>query len=155
MPPKISHDPIPQDRLALQAFAVEKHTEEGIDMTPPMQNDEVTLPERQFALTAAAQAFCNRGITIACPWEGDLDDEERERFEALVAAIDSYVALSAIPSTGSGEMAAKLVEELAEAEKPGRSKLMLMIAARAVRRGRHLTDAEKLDNVLRFAAGDE
>jgi hypothetical protein len=51
--------------------------------------------EREFALTAAAQAFCNRGVTIACPWEGDLDDREREIFDALVAAIDSYNTIMA------------------------------------------------------------
>lgn len=43
-----------------------------------------------------------------------------------------------------------LVEELADREKPGRTKLMLMIAARAVRRGRLLTPAEQLGNVKRF-----
>jgi len=51
--------------------------------------------DRKFALTAAAQAFCNRGISIACPWEGDLDDLEQDRFDALVAAIGAYNAIAA------------------------------------------------------------
>jgi hypothetical protein len=46
--------------------------------------------ERQFALTAASRAFCNRGLTISVPWEGDLDDRERELFDAMVAAIDAH-----------------------------------------------------------------
>ena len=49
--------------------------------------------DRRLALTGAAQAFCNRGMVIAWPWEGELDAEERQRFEALVAAIESYNAL--------------------------------------------------------------
>lgn len=64
------------------------------------------LSEREWAITAAAQAFCNRGIIIACPWEGDLDDEERERFDALVAAIDSYNALVSPPKAGARELTA-------------------------------------------------
>jgi len=54
-----------------------------------------------------------------------------------------------------GERLALLVEELAGREKPGRSKLMLMIAARAVRRGRLLTPAEQLENVERFLTEGE
>lgn len=49
---------------------------------------------------------------------------------------------------------ATLVERLAEKEAPGRSKLMLMIAARAVRRGRLLTASEQLENVERFISED-
>jgi hypothetical protein len=69
----------------------------------PLSSSQVTEDDRQFAITAAAQAFCNRGISIACPWEGDLDDEERERFDALVAAITAYndtLALSPVKGDG-------------------------------------------------------
>lgn len=55
-----------------------------------MSKVEELTEEERFAITAAAQAFCNRGIHIACPWEGDLDDLERERYEALVAAIVAH-----------------------------------------------------------------
>lgn len=62
------------------------------------------LTEEQWAITAAAQAFCNRGIAIACPWEGDLDDAERERFDALVAAVGAYTKMLASPAPAeSGE----------------------------------------------------
>lgn len=57
---------------------------------PSVSVDEVTTEQRQWALTAASQAFCNRGIEISVPWDGDLDDLEQERFDAMVAAIDAY-----------------------------------------------------------------
>jgi hypothetical protein len=38
-------------------------------------------------IEAAAKVFCDNGIEITCPWEADLDDVERERFNALVAAL--------------------------------------------------------------------
>lgn len=58
--------------------------------------------ETRFALSGAAQAFCNRGFTIACPWEGDLDDGERERFDALVAAIETYNSLASRSAGAEG-----------------------------------------------------
>lgn len=71
---------------------------------PSARIDELLADENwRFAITGAAQAFCNRGITIACPWEGDLDDEERERFDALVAAIDSFNALRSPPIKAQAE----------------------------------------------------
>jgi hypothetical protein len=60
--------------------------------------------DRQHALSAASQAFQNRGIDIACPWDGDLDDLERERFDAMVAAIDAYNELASPPSGEAGEV---------------------------------------------------
>jgi len=60
--------------------------------------------DRQHALSAASQAFQNRGIDIACPWDGDLDDLERERFDAMVAAIDAYNELTPPPSGEAGEV---------------------------------------------------
>jgi hypothetical protein len=50
---------------------------------------------------------------------------------------------------------AKLVEELMAAEKPGRSTLMLAIAARAVRRGRLLTADEQMNNLLNAIDAEE
>lgn len=38
---------------------------------------------------AAASVFRDHGIDIRCPWNGDLDDVERERFEALCSALDA------------------------------------------------------------------
>lgn len=49
------------------------------------------LEDWQVAFSMAAQAMCNHGIHISCPWEGDLSDEEMERFNGLVAAVDSYL----------------------------------------------------------------
>jgi hypothetical protein len=63
--------------------------------------------DRQHALSAASQAFQNRGIDIACPWDGDLDDLERERFDAMVAAIDAYNELTHPPSGEDGEVKVK------------------------------------------------
>jgi hypothetical protein len=50
---------------------------------------------------------------------------------------------------------AVLVEQLAERERPGRARLVLIIAARAVRRGRHLTSEEQLDNLFKWIDSDE
>jgi len=47
------------------------------------------------------------------------------------------------------EECAKLVDDVMKAEPPGRSKMMLAIAAKTVRRGRHLTDSEKHANLMR------
>ena len=54
---------------------------------------EVPLEDWQVAFSMAAQAMCNHGIEIACPWEGDLDDVEMERYNGMVAAIDSYLTV--------------------------------------------------------------
>lgn len=43
----------------------------------------------QGEVEAAAAVLCDRGIEIKLPWECDLDDLERERYEALVAALDA------------------------------------------------------------------
>lgn len=47
-------------------------------------------PREKHALVAAASAFEERGIQFAMPWEGDLDDLERERYQALVEACRAY-----------------------------------------------------------------
>lgn len=60
--------------------------------------------DEKFALSTAAQAMHNHGIPIACPWEGDLDDLELERFAAMVTAIHAYnVARRNEPGTVKGE----------------------------------------------------
>lgn len=51
------------------------------------------LDDWQIAFSMAAQAMCNHGVPISCPWEGDLDDEEKDRFDGLVAAIDAYLTV--------------------------------------------------------------
>ena len=38
-------------------------------------------------IEAAAKVFRERGVDIRLPWEGDLDDRERELFEALRDAL--------------------------------------------------------------------
>lgn len=44
----------------------------------------------KHALVDAASAFEDRGIDFRMPWECDLDDLERERYEALLAACRAY-----------------------------------------------------------------
>ena len=52
------------------------------------------------ALSEAAMVFADHGIEFCLPWNGDLDDLERERYEALVAACHAYVeALGLVPPT--------------------------------------------------------
>lgn len=43
-------------------------------------------------LRAAANIFCEAGLPIHLPQDGDLDDVERERYEALRAAIEAALA---------------------------------------------------------------
>jgi len=64
------------------------------------------LEDWQVAFSMAAQAMCNHGVSISCPWEGDLDDIEMERYNGLVAAIDSYLTVfppKPLPSPPLGE----------------------------------------------------
>ena len=41
---------------------------------------------------AAAEVFCDNGIHIALPQDGDLDDLERERYDTLRAALTAALA---------------------------------------------------------------
>lgn len=59
--------------------------------------------------------------------------------------------------TAEREHAAAIVDELvawAPSDKR-RDKLVLTIASRAIRRGRNLTDKERLDNLMNFLAGED
>lgn len=47
--------------------------------------------QEKHALVEAASAFEKHGIDFYLPWEGDLDDLERERYDALVEACRAYV----------------------------------------------------------------
>lgn len=42
----------------------------------------------QTLLKAMADALCEHGLDISCPWDGDLTDLEQERFDGLVAVLD-------------------------------------------------------------------
>lgn len=42
------------------------------------------------ALAEAVEVFANHGIDFRLPWDCDLDDLERERFDALLAACRAY-----------------------------------------------------------------
>ena len=44
------------------------------------------------AISEAARVLRVYGIDIALPWDGDLDDLERERYEGLVEACHAYIA---------------------------------------------------------------
>ena len=50
-------------------------------------------------IEAAAEVFRNAGVDIHLPWEGDLDDREREIFEALR---DALMAAERVRRQGSG-----------------------------------------------------
>lgn len=50
---------------------------------------EITTKEKH-ALVEAVSAFERRGIDFRMPWECDMDDLERERFQALVEACRAY-----------------------------------------------------------------
>lgn len=51
-------------------------------------------------ITAAAEALNRYGLAISLPWEGDLDDLERERFEALKAALEAAEKAAWQPASG-------------------------------------------------------
>lgn len=65
-------------------------------------------------LEAAADVFCNNGIDISLPWLGDMDDLERERFNAMCAAITAYLSASTDAYRAGLEAAAKVADALAE-----------------------------------------
>lgn len=67
-------------------------------------------------------------------------------------SVISHETVRRLAREGERERLALLVDQMVEDEKPGRAKLMLAIAAKVIRRGRHLSDEEKWENVLRFAA---
>ena len=52
-------------------------------------------PADRAIVEAAARAMAEHGLDIPLPWEGDLDDAERERFEALCAALTAALPLVA------------------------------------------------------------
>lgn len=53
----------------------------------------MTTPTKE-QIEAAAAVMNDHGINICLPWEGDLDDLERERFEALKDAISAAMDLN-------------------------------------------------------------
>ncbi len=54
----------------------------------PLRSGGVALNSTQILLRAMAEALEAHGITVHCPWDGDLSDDEQERFEGLVAVLD-------------------------------------------------------------------
>lgn len=44
----------------------------------------------KHALVEAASVFADHGVEIGMPWESDLDDRERELFDALLRACRAY-----------------------------------------------------------------
>jgi sugar phosphate isomerase/epimerase len=47
-----------------------------------------SLNETQSLIAKMAEALEAHGVRIYCPWDGDLSDEEQERYEGLAAALD-------------------------------------------------------------------
>lgn len=56
------------------------------------------MSANKAGIDAAIKAFAERGIEFSAPWHGDLDDLERERFEALCSAIEAYISAKAEPT---------------------------------------------------------
>jgi hypothetical protein len=52
------------------------------------QNPPTKFNSTQALIAKMAEALEAHGVTIYCPWDGDLSDEEIERYEGLVAVLD-------------------------------------------------------------------
>lgn len=73
--------------------------------------------DRQKIIDAAKDALQAHGIDIRSPWDCDLDDLERERFDGLCAAMTAVLTFVAShlrhqPSFGDGCWAARHLEAL-------------------------------------------
>lgn len=53
-----------------------------------MNQNGVAMNSTMVLLDKMATTMRQHGIEIYCPWDGDMSDEERERYEALVAVLD-------------------------------------------------------------------
>lgn len=53
-----------------------------------MNQNGVAMNSTMVLLDKMATAMRQHGIEIYCPWDGDMSDEEQERYEALVAVLD-------------------------------------------------------------------
>lgn len=51
------------------------------------------LERWQVAFGNAAKELRKHGMEVHCPWEGDLDDAETERYNGMVEAIDAYLTV--------------------------------------------------------------
>lgn len=79
----------------------------------------------------------------------NITNEGWRRAWHIMCALAPAASPAPVDELGEGlrERCAQIVDELIVHEPPGRGKLMLAIAARAIRRGRTLTPAEKLENL--------
>lgn len=73
--------------------------------------------DRQRIVDAAKDALREHGIDIRAPWDCDLDDLERERFDGLCAAVAAVLTFTAShlrhqPSFGDGRWAAQHLNAL-------------------------------------------
>lgn len=71
----------------------------------------------KLQLEAAAAELGHHGIDIALPWEGTLDDLERDRFNGLVAAIEAAERVKR-PKIISQEELARITELAQEYIRP-------------------------------------
>jgi hypothetical protein len=55
--------------------------------------DTEKLDKWQVAFAKAAEELRKHGMEVHCPWEGDLDDAELERYNGMVEAIDAYLTV--------------------------------------------------------------
>lgn len=58
---------------------------------------KITAPLTRQRLDVAISAFARHGIDFRAPWECDLDDLERERFDALCEAIAAAMVCQGAP----------------------------------------------------------
>jgi len=76
-----------------------------------MTDNETKPMSEEDAISEAAMALRDHGIDIALPWNCDLDDLERARYDGLVAACHAYVeALS--PALYGVPMNADVIDDL-------------------------------------------
>jgi hypothetical protein len=55
-------------------------------------------PKERHALQEARDVWQEHGIEICLPWEGDMDDLDRERFQAMREACQAYHSKMITPS---------------------------------------------------------
>ena len=79
------------------------------------------------ALANAAQAMCDHGIEIRSPDDGDLDDLEAERYDALCAAILAYLTTPGISSPAAEPVASSVAVPLDDLLFAYRGLLVLLI----------------------------
>lgn len=86
---------VTDDPDCLITWGVLRQAHRALESAAPAEHSSDADSEG-VALSAAAAVFADHGIEFSLPWEGTLDDLERERFDALAAACKAYAALAPV-----------------------------------------------------------